>query len=131
MSCSRTFRQTIPKNDQIISPVEVHSKKPGETREKIVALMGNLPRVELIARQSPPGWDDTDVKICLTMFFHTPGPISAEGATPVFTPKGGDVPGPGGSCVGSFEDGTPGPFSSLLPEPGIPGPISFVPSAAS
>ena len=41
----------------IISPIEAHSKKPDEVREKIVALMGNLPRVELFARQTAPGWD--------------------------------------------------------------------------
>ncbi len=34
----------------IISPVEEHSKKPGETRRRIEALMGDLPRVELFAR---------------------------------------------------------------------------------
>ena len=39
------------------SPIEAHSKKPDETRDKIVALMGNLPRVELFARQTSPGWD--------------------------------------------------------------------------
>lgn len=41
----------------IISPIEAHSKKPDETRDKIVALMGDLPRVELFARQTSPGWD--------------------------------------------------------------------------
>jgi N6-adenosine-specific RNA methylase IME4 len=41
----------------IVSPLEAHSKKPDETRDKIVRLMGDLPRVELFARQSPPGWD--------------------------------------------------------------------------
>lgn len=41
----------------IISPLEGHSKKPDEARDKIVRLMGDLPRVELFARQSPPGWD--------------------------------------------------------------------------
>ena len=41
----------------IISPVEAHSKKPDEARDKIVRLMGDLPRVELFARQAPPGWD--------------------------------------------------------------------------
>lgn len=42
----------------IISPVEQHSKKPDIAREKIVVLMGDdAPRVELFARQSPPGWD--------------------------------------------------------------------------
>ena len=28
-----------------------------ETREKILALMGDLPRIELFARQHTPGWD--------------------------------------------------------------------------
>ena len=41
----------------IISPVEQHSKKPDEVRDKIVKLMGDLPRVELFARQKAPGWD--------------------------------------------------------------------------
>jgi N6-adenosine-specific RNA methylase IME4 len=41
----------------IISPIEGHSKKPDEARDKIVRLMGDLPRVELFARQAPPGWD--------------------------------------------------------------------------
>ena len=41
----------------IISPVEEHSKKPDEVRERIVQLMGDLPRIELFARQSTPGWD--------------------------------------------------------------------------
>lgn len=41
----------------IISPIEEHSKKPNEIRERIIQLVGNLPRVELFARQSPFGWD--------------------------------------------------------------------------
>ena len=41
----------------LLAPIEAHSKKPDETREKIVSLMGDRPRVELFARQSPPGWD--------------------------------------------------------------------------
>lgn len=41
----------------IISPLEGHSKKPDEARDKIVQLMGDLPRVELFARQTPDGWD--------------------------------------------------------------------------
>lgn len=40
----------------IISPIEAHSKKPDEARAKIISLMGDLPRVELFARQTPPGW---------------------------------------------------------------------------
>ena len=41
----------------IISPVEEHSKKPQEARERIVQLMGDVPRIELFARQKTPGWD--------------------------------------------------------------------------
>ncbi len=41
----------------IVAPREEHSKKPDETRNRIVRLMGDLPRVELFARQAPPGWD--------------------------------------------------------------------------
>ena len=41
----------------IISPVEAHSKKPDIVREKIVALMGDVPRIELFARDTAPGWD--------------------------------------------------------------------------
>lgn len=41
----------------IISPVEEHSKKPDITRDKIVKLAGNLPRIELFARQKSVGWD--------------------------------------------------------------------------
>ena len=50
-------RQAADIHQFIISPIEAHSKKPDEAREKIVALMGDLPRVELFARQTPPGWD--------------------------------------------------------------------------
>ena len=41
----------------IISPVEEHSKKPDVTRDKIIELAGDLPRVELFARQKAPCWD--------------------------------------------------------------------------
>lgn len=41
----------------IISPIEAHSKKPDIVRDKIVALAGDIPRIELFARQETPGWD--------------------------------------------------------------------------
>ena len=53
----RPRRRAANVHQFIISPIEGHSKKPDEAREKIVALMGDLPRVELFARQTPPGWD--------------------------------------------------------------------------
>lgn len=42
----------------LISPIRGHSQKPKEAREKIVELMGDLPRVELFAREKAEGWDD-------------------------------------------------------------------------
>ena len=36
---------------------EEHSKKPDEARKRIVELMGDVPRIELFARQKTPGWD--------------------------------------------------------------------------
>jgi hypothetical protein len=34
-----------------------HSKKPIEVQERIVKLMGDVPRIELFARETAPGWD--------------------------------------------------------------------------
>jgi len=43
---------------QIIeSRLRGHSTKPDETRYKIVELIGDLPRIELFARQAWEGWD--------------------------------------------------------------------------
>ena len=34
-----------------------HSRKPDEVRDRIVELMGDIPRIELFARQQVDGWD--------------------------------------------------------------------------
>ena len=34
-----------------------HSEKPNEVRERIVQLLGDIPRIELFARQQVNGWD--------------------------------------------------------------------------
>lgn len=53
----------------VIAPREEHSKKPDIVRDKIVELCGDVPRVELFARQYSPGWDvwgnevDSDIVI--------------------------------------------------------------------
>lgn len=41
----------------IFSPLRRHSEKPPETRDKIVEQMGELPRIELFARQQVEEWD--------------------------------------------------------------------------
>ena len=41
----------------VFSPLRKHSQKPDEVRDRIVELMGDLPRIELFARETAPGWD--------------------------------------------------------------------------
>ncbi len=41
----------------ILEKPREHSRKPDCVREKIVKLMGDLPRIELFARQHAEGWD--------------------------------------------------------------------------
>ena len=41
----------------IMSKIRAHSQKPDEVRERIVELMGDLPRIELFAREKTKGWD--------------------------------------------------------------------------
>lgn len=41
----------------VLSRVREHSRKPDEVRERIVELMGDVPRIELFARQRVDGWD--------------------------------------------------------------------------
>jgi len=48
---SKKIRQVI------FSPLRKHSQKPPETRERIVELYGNVPRIELFARDKVPGWE--------------------------------------------------------------------------
>lgn len=54
----------------IYSPIDAHSKKPSETRDRIVKLMGDLPRVELFSRQKVEGWSswgnevENDIELC-------------------------------------------------------------------
>ena len=50
-------RKSAAVHQFIISPIREHSKKPDETREKIIELMGDVPRIELFARQKTDGWD--------------------------------------------------------------------------
>ena len=48
---SKSVRQLI------FQPIREHSRKPDCTRERIVKLCGDLPRIELFARQKHEGWD--------------------------------------------------------------------------
>lgn len=62
-------RKSAKVSQLIIAPIDKHSKKPDIVREKIVELMGDLPRIELFARQTTPGWEvfGNEVKSSVTL----------------------------------------------------------------
>lgn len=70
-------RQSAKVHQVIISHIEEHSKKPAETRERIVKLVGDLPRIELFARQKTNGWqvwgNEVESDIELTYFTDNSG----------------------------------------------------------
>lgn len=41
----------------VFSPLRNHSQKPDCVRDKIIELVGDLPRIELFARNKADGWD--------------------------------------------------------------------------
>ena len=49
--------KSFKERQYIESPREEHSKKPSEIRNRIVNMLGDLPRIELFARQEVEGWD--------------------------------------------------------------------------
>lgn len=62
-------------SELIQSPIEEHSKKPEIVKEKIINLCGDLPRIELFAREKTEGWDswgneiESDINLNLTSQF--------------------------------------------------------------
>lgn len=62
-------RKSAGVHQVIISHIEEHSKKPDIVRHRIIELVGDLPRVELFAREKADGWDawgnevDCDIEI--------------------------------------------------------------------
>ena len=53
----RPKRQNAGVHQIIMSHIEEHSKKPQEARDRIITLMGDVPRLEMFARQKTEGWD--------------------------------------------------------------------------
>ncbi|HPT97741.1 MAG TPA: MT-A70 family methyltransferase [Armatimonadota bacterium] len=47
----------------IEAPITRHSAKPPEARDRLVALFGDRPRIELFARERAPGWDATGLDL--------------------------------------------------------------------
>ena len=50
-------RKSASVRNLVISPLREHSRKPDEIRQAIIELVGDLPRIELFARQEHEGWD--------------------------------------------------------------------------
>lgn len=50
-------RQSRGVHQVVMSKIREHSRKPDEVRDRIVELFGDLPRIELFARQHFDGWD--------------------------------------------------------------------------
>lgn len=48
-------RQVV--QETVLAPAGEHSAKPAEVRDRIVRLVGDLPRIELFARERVAGWD--------------------------------------------------------------------------
>lgn len=55
------------------APYRGHSVKPDEVREQLIRLLGDIPRIELFAREHPPGWDvfgnEVDTSISLHDYY--------------------------------------------------------------
>ena len=51
------FRLDAGVSQVIESVIDEHSKKPAETRDRIIKLVGDLPKIELFSRQDVEGWD--------------------------------------------------------------------------
>lgn len=47
----------------VFSPLREHSRKPDEVRDRIVSLLGDIPRIELFARYRAEGWDATGLEL--------------------------------------------------------------------
>lgn len=65
----RPKRKSAGVHQVILSHIEEHSKKPDIVRHRIIELVGDLPRVELFAREKADDWDawgnevDCDIEI--------------------------------------------------------------------
>ena len=65
----RLKRKSKSVSQVILYPLEKHSQKPYVVRDKIVELLGDIPRIELFAREKTKGWDvwgnevESDIKL--------------------------------------------------------------------
>lgn len=64
-------------DELIVAPVGRHSAKPPEARDRIVQLMGELPRLELFAREKVAGWDVWGNEVKSDVRWSAPGSSSS------------------------------------------------------
>jgi len=50
-------RKSASVRNLVVSKLREHSRKPDEVRNSIIELVGDLPRIELFAREKTEGWD--------------------------------------------------------------------------
>lgn len=53
----RPVRVSASVHQVVEAQIGRHSEKPDEVRQRIVALLGDIPRIELFSRIAVPGWD--------------------------------------------------------------------------
>ena len=53
----RPKRKSMGVHQVVMDKIRDHSRKPDCVRDRIVELCGDLPRIELFARQKTKGWD--------------------------------------------------------------------------
>lgn len=80
----------------VAAPRSRHSEKPGEVRDRIVKLMGDVPRIELFARETVQGWhalgnaiQDMDIQEALKAIQE--GTLDMDEQTVVGRPSEGDL----------------------------------------
>ncbi|CCY99514.1 sAM-binding domain protein [Clostridium sp. CAG:793] len=57
MKIAEKHYKTMKVEEIVNTHIEEHSKKTAIVRDKIVELVGDMPRIELFARQTVDGWD--------------------------------------------------------------------------
>ena len=72
----KRFSTRIP--SVIIHPRGLHSQKPDIIRNRITSICGNVPRLELFARQRTPGWDVWGNEVVSDVALLVPPPATSD-----------------------------------------------------
>jgi N6-adenosine-specific RNA methylase IME4 len=61
-------RQSMAIEQVLFAPIREHSRKPDEVARRIDQLVGDIPRIELFAREQRPGWSAWGDQVRLNLF---------------------------------------------------------------